>query len=294
MKVIDLFCGAGGFSAGIDQVSEIEVECGIDKNKKACQVHRENLDDTCLNKDIRNLDLELVENVDWVHSSPPCQDFSSINKFEDKNRNELLYVSCERINEVNPEFFTIENVTGLMKMVDKNGNSYIEELKRKLTEYNIEVHNINMGKYGVPQTRRRIIIFGSKSHDPNRMIPEKEKEKKGMNEVIDTGDYKYQISVGNCTRQLKGKSQIRSVEEPSYTILTSNRPSIVKEWNPPYTRMKECNKRILSVDETKKLQTFPDWFSFESVGKTTSNMLIGNAFPSEFARKLGGEMEKFD
>jgi DNA (cytosine-5)-methyltransferase 1 len=63
---------------------------------------------------------------------------------------------------IRPDYIIGENVKGLLNRIDKNGELYIEVIKREFEAigYAIEYKLIKMDKYGVPQKRERLIILG--------------------------------------------------------------------------------------------------------------------------------------
>ena len=92
---------------------------------------------------------------------PPCQDFSmngSLKGFEGE-RGKLTIVFFDRILELNPTFFVMENVTGLTKRKDtKEFLRFL--LKRVEEEYYIDYEKLNSLDFGVPQHRERMFFVG--------------------------------------------------------------------------------------------------------------------------------------
>lgn len=94
---------------------------------------------------------------------PPCQDFSmngSLKGFEG-DRGKLTIIYFDKILEIKPTFFIMENVTGLMKR--KETKEFLQSLiKRVESEYYIDYKKLNSLDYGVPQHRERIFFVGVK------------------------------------------------------------------------------------------------------------------------------------
>lgn len=92
---------------------------------------------------------------------PPCQDFSmngSLKGFEGE-RGKLTIVFFDRILELNPTFFVMENVTGLTKR--KDTKEFLRSLlKRVEEEYYIDYEKLNSLDFGVPQHRERMFFVG--------------------------------------------------------------------------------------------------------------------------------------
>lgn len=119
-KVLDLFCGAGGFSAGLEQVKGFSTEVGLDFDKYAIETFSKNFPNAisiCGDILDENIKKEVIENskerkVNMIVGGPPCQGFSLKGKnlgLED-SRNFLFKEYLNIVKELDPEVFIIENV----------------------------------------------------------------------------------------------------------------------------------------------------------------------------------------
>jgi len=92
---------------------------------------------------------------------PPCQDFSmngSLKGF-DGERGKLTIVYFDKILELKPTFFVMENVTGLTKR--KETKEFLQKLlKRVEEEYYVDHEKLNSLNFGVPQHRERVFFVG--------------------------------------------------------------------------------------------------------------------------------------
>lgn len=103
----------------------------------------------------------LVKGRFGIIGGPPCQDFSlrgSKNGF-DGLRGTLTYHYYERIMEIQPDFFLMENVPGLV-LLKKTKNAFNSILDLFREEYLISSNRLNSLHYGVPQNRERLFVFG--------------------------------------------------------------------------------------------------------------------------------------
>lgn len=184
MRYIDLFAGAGGLSLGLHKAGLTGV-FAVERNKDAFETLKYNLIDKKSHfewpewLDQKNWDiLELLEkhslelsnlkgNVDLVVGGPPCQGFSMAGKRQnDDVRNQLMHSYIEIVRLVQPKFLFFENVQGFT--VDFKGedtlknysNILLDELKNM--GYKVECQIIMMSEFGVPQNRKRFILFASK------------------------------------------------------------------------------------------------------------------------------------
>ena len=102
---------------------------------------------------------------------PPCQDFSmngSLKGF-DGERGKLTVVYFDKILEIKPTFFVMENVTGLMKRKESKG--YLQTLiDRVAKEYYIDYEKLNSLNFGVPQHRERMFFIGIRKDCISKII----------------------------------------------------------------------------------------------------------------------------
>jgi site-specific DNA-cytosine methylase len=144
MKVIDLFCGAGGFSEGFRQAG-YEIVLGVDTWSDAIESFKVNQKSDGWIRDIR--DITILPDCDVIIGSPPCQCFSVANyKRRNNNGNNLdiqgleLVHEFERIIKLNkPKYWVWENVEPIKKFYRQ---AFI----------------INSFDVGVPQKRRRAFV----------------------------------------------------------------------------------------------------------------------------------------
>lgn len=171
-RVLDLFCGAGGFSCGLDSLPEFKTLIGVDFDGNVLETFKENikgslavkgdLTDSAIKEFIIKKAKELKVNM--IIGGPPCQGFSLKGKNLGLNdpRNFLFKEYVTIVKEVNPEVFIIENVKNLINACDGYFIKQILEEFHKLG-YIVNYSVLNAADFGVPQHRERAIIIGSKS-----------------------------------------------------------------------------------------------------------------------------------
>ena len=185
MKYIDLFAGSGGLSLGLYNAG-LHGIFAVERNKDAFSTLKYNLIKRKKHfswpnwLEMKNWDInELLEvhskelvtlngSVDLVVGGPPCQGFSMAGKRKnDDIRNQLMHSYIEFIKLVKPTMLFFENVQGFTvgfkdhKDKQKYSDILVSEL-RKLG-YNLDYKIITMSEYGVPQNRKRFILFASKN-----------------------------------------------------------------------------------------------------------------------------------
>lgn len=171
-KVMDLFCGTGGFSKGFVNTGLFEVVHGVDVLPVAIDTFRSNHPQAfAVAGDIRKLRRSEVSErtgfkrgeVDVIIGGPPCQGFSSIRPFrssrDDDPRNSLFEEFASYVNYFRPKAFVMENVVGLATFAGGETITQIEETFSGLG-YDCEWRILNAANFGVPQKRERLILIG--------------------------------------------------------------------------------------------------------------------------------------
>lgn len=167
-NVIDLFCGAGGFSKGFEQAG-FNIRFGVDFWKDAVVTYKHNFPNAvAMNRDITNITGKDIltatgmscDDVDVIIGGPPCQGFSvSGKRLLDDERNILYKSFVEIVGELNPKLFVMENVPGLVRLF--NGR-VAEQVKADFTAigYEVKMQILSSDEYGVPQHRKRVFFIG--------------------------------------------------------------------------------------------------------------------------------------
>ena len=167
LTAVDLFCGAGGLSLGLESAG-VQVICGVDNWSAATKTYSANFRHPTLAADVSDLGASHIlefagavgRHVDLVVGGPPCQGFSIQRIGPDGDRRNNLVLEFARIVlEFRPRMFLMENVPGLL---GKRGRPVVEafELKLSAAGYRVRSTLLNACEYGVPQSRRRVIICG--------------------------------------------------------------------------------------------------------------------------------------
>lgn len=175
-KILDLFCGAGGFSCGLDMLENFQTVIGLDFDKNAANTFFKNFPDAISicgditdNKTKRMvIDKARELGVNMIIGGPPCQGFSlkGKNLGLDDPRNFLFLEYVKIVRSVKPEVFVIENVKNLLNSSD---HYFINQIVKSFKElgYIINYNVLNAKDFGVPQNRERAIIIGSLSRSIN-------------------------------------------------------------------------------------------------------------------------------
>ncbi len=165
INAVDLFCGAGGLTRGLEK-SGINVLLGIDIDPACRYPYEKNNNSKFLLKSIDDVTPEEIKThynsnaYSLLAGCAPCQTFSSYNPKSNSSDKRwwLLLQFARLIEEVSPELVTMENVPGLIKQ--DVFNKFISKLKSN--DYNVSYSIVQCEQYGLPQTRRRLVLLASK------------------------------------------------------------------------------------------------------------------------------------
>ncbi|TFH04187.1 MAG: DNA (cytosine-5-)-methyltransferase [Candidatus Thorarchaeota archaeon] len=174
---IDLFCGAGGLSKGLEQAGHNTI-LSSDSNPNMCETFQFNNPRTrVIQSDFNNQEEvdNLLENIEselhgrtlqLLAGGPPCQGFSTAGKWNpDDARNSLLFKTIELVREIEPEYVLLENVPGIRSIQKgKLLESFLGLLEAE--GYNTQTFLLKAEEFGVPQRRRRVFIVASRFDTP--------------------------------------------------------------------------------------------------------------------------------
>lgn len=163
-NVIDLFCGCGGLSEGF-RLAGFNIIGGIDFNEKAIATYNHNF------KGAKGICCDLLEmnekkiidefgslkNIDVIIGGPPCQGFSSANRWQKEMadpRNKLFFEFVKFVDLAIPKAVVIENVRGIVTKDNGYAKKRIEEIFQE-RGYFITNKILDASEYGVPQKRLR-------------------------------------------------------------------------------------------------------------------------------------------
>ena len=169
IEVVDLFCGIGGLSYGMKSLG-FHILAGYDLDC-TCQYAYEINNEAEFNyKDVRTITKDDIiplyskKAIKVLAGCAPCQPFSSYafkNKNKDPNKYDLLYEFGRLVKEVQPDIVTMENVPSIAAFKLKSVlPDFVQTLKEQ--NYYVKYHMVYCPDYGVPQTRKRLVLLASK------------------------------------------------------------------------------------------------------------------------------------
>lgn len=173
VSAVDLFCGAGGLTNGLEQAG-ITVEAGFDIDPDCAYPYEVNNDAEFYEEDVGEIARDepdrigklLDDDADatLIAGCAPCQPFSPLTHGEDSSDHDqygMLRAFLEIVRTVDPDLVVMENVYEI-----RDADVY-EEFVEGLVElgYNLNLDDdkrVYCPDYGIPQTRRRWVVLGSK------------------------------------------------------------------------------------------------------------------------------------
>lgn len=170
-QILDLFCGAGGLSWGLDKNPYFKTTVALDFDEQAANTFKRNMpyaevvvgDITSSEIKSRIVSLAQKTGVNMIVGGPPCQGYSMKGKklgLKDP-RNFLFREYLDLVNTIQPDVFVIENVKGLL--LSANG-WFKDEIVQTIESlgYSVQFGILNAADFGVPQARERAIFICSK------------------------------------------------------------------------------------------------------------------------------------
>ena len=163
LKVLSLFAGAGGMDLGFKNAG-YEIIWANDFDPDSVKTYRRNLGDHIVLGDIEKIRTNhMPNNPDVVIGGFPCQGFSiaNLSRRVDDSRNKLYKQMLRVIRAKKPKYFVAENVSGILTL---GKGAVIEKIIKdfKSIGYKVDYKLLNAADYGVPQSRKRVIIIGNR------------------------------------------------------------------------------------------------------------------------------------
>lgn len=183
VEVVDLFCGIGGLSYGMKSKG-FNILSGYDLDKTCQYAYETNNEAKFYYRDIKTVTAEEISSqyskdaIKVLAGCAPCQPFSSYafkNKKKDPNKYDLLYEFGRLVREVHPDIVTMENVPAIASFELKSVlPDFISTLESE--GYQVSFSVVYCPDYGIPQTRKRLVLLASRWGKIDLIPPTHKKE----------------------------------------------------------------------------------------------------------------------
>jgi DNA (cytosine-5)-methyltransferase 1 len=315
MTFVDLFCGAGGLSKGLE-LSGMHGICGLDWFDEAGQTYARNFDHPFINGDIKQPENKQKfydtvraqlngRNLSLDAGGFPCQGFSMAgNRIVDDPRNSLYKELIEIVDTLKPDFVVCENVKGLRSMLDGAVEKKILA-DFKAIGYEMNVTTLCAADYYTPQKRERVIFIGNRIGLKNihpKPILSADKYVTTGEAISDLMNHPEDPAFNHVPTKHSPEMEERLRVLPEGKSLYKGYSDAWKRcpWNEASCTIKENHggvnvhpklPRVLTAREMARLQSFPDDFIFE--GKKAKQLVqIGNAVPPFLGKAIGLAIRK--
>ena len=184
-EVIDLFCGIGGLSYGL-KCQGMKILAGFDLDYTCQYAYETNTGGKFYYRDVKTISGDEINKlysqkknvIKVLAGCAPCQPFSSYafkNKNKDKDKYNLLYEFGRLVKEVHPDIVTMENVPAIASFKLKSVLAdFVEVLQNE--GYTVKYKVVYCPNYGIPQTRKRLVLLASRLGNIDLISPTHKKE----------------------------------------------------------------------------------------------------------------------
>ncbi|MDC0831936.1 Modification methylase HphIA [Geitlerinema sp. FC II] len=304
---IDLFCGAGGMTQGLQQAGYKPI-ASAEISPIASATHQRNFPDCHhFNGDIHSLSakawLEAIGSppIHVVVGGPPCQGFSVAGKRDPNDPRNFLFQEFIRIvAELQPWYVVMENVPGILTMKKGLVKEDIFQKFNSIGYSTISVAILESAEYGIPQIRPRAIFIANHFEFPNpfpqpQLTPNEYVPIEAA--IADLPEYNPLPEINHEWTRHSPQYMERIAQVPpggslyksyadAFKRQYSGKPSMTVKENHGGTHIHPYLNRVISAREMARLQTFPDDFIFEGTMKKAM-WQIGNAVPPRLAECIG-------
>ncbi|MFW9787139.1 MAG: DNA cytosine methyltransferase [Candidatus Thorarchaeota archaeon] len=316
MRILDLFCGAGGFSFGFKPHTD-GTHLAIDIDSSALETYKLNFPSSEVwQTDIHDLHSIQIEEFlngppDVIIASPPCEEFSKANPDSKKSAAErvygegtgkLLLDAIRIIGDLSPKVFVIENVAALL---NSGGWEIIQKEFKRVDIDDVHINMIRANQHGNPSKRLRVFISNLKFKLPRKAsvtvieaigdLPSL-----GLNQILDPevhvpNHVDYPVSEEKAkaiakTRYGQGVRQFRVSKNrslPNWVRLYPDQVSTSINGLSRYIHPYE--NRLLTVREHARLMSYPDSFVFTGFSDSQYNQ-VGESVPPVVSQLIAQEV----
>lgn len=263
---------------------------------------------------------EQCGHVDFLIGGPPCQGHSDLNNHTRRNdpRNDLYAVMGRAATVLRPQYIIIENVLGVRHSSTEVVQTTLQHLKG--LSYHTASIMLNSAHYGVAQNRKRHFTLAMHNNSEllhctlMALVRKARPVMWAINDIIDEAESSLEVFTSAATHSATNKQRIEYLFDNNlYELPDSERPDCHRlkphAYKSVYGRMRPdapaptitsgfgstgqgrfvhpLRRRTITPHEAARIQFFPDWFSFDGLGRRQLQTYIGNAVPPKLGYVLG-------
>jgi DNA (cytosine-5)-methyltransferase 1 len=316
MKILDLFCGAGGFSYGFKPHID-DKHLAIDIDSSALETYKLNFPYSIIwQTDIHSLHSIQIEEAlngapDVIIASPPCEEFSKANpdskrlaaeRIYGEGTAKLLLDAIRIIGDLTPQVFVIENVAALL---NAGGKEIIQKEFERVGIDDVHINLIRAHQHGNPSKRLRVFISNIELKPPRKAPPTvmeaiSDLPSLGLNQI-----FRPEIDVANHVDYPVSEDKLKSISKtrwgqgvrrfrvsknrslPNWVRLFPDRLSTSINGLSRYIHPYE--NRLLTVREHARLMSYPDSFVFTGFSDSQYNQ-VGESVPPLVSQLIAQEV----
>jgi len=287
LKLIDLFCGIGGFRVAAEQIcreKNITSACAFssDIDPDAQRTYEANFGEKP-EGDITLIDAKNIPNHDVLFAGFPCQPFSICGdgKGFGDTRGTLFFDIARILDAKKPQAFVLENVKQLRGHNEGKTLAHIMNTLRELGYY-ADYRVLNALDFGVPQKRERIFIVGFRK--PTKFVwPLGGIPMRPLSEILESNVPDFYIASEKIrSNRIEKRSGKQQHNEP--TIWHENKGGNISAYpyscalraGASYNYLLVDGERRLTEREMLRLQGFPDTYKI-ACGYQATRKQAGNS-----------------
>ncbi len=340
VRVGDAFSGGGIFSLGVDEALravgyQAEHTFGLDFDRDAISTFGWNFpESSAMHTDVATITngqvgarrssterefMRAVGSLDILVAGPPCQGHSDLNNHTRRNDpKNSLYFSVARLAELlEPSLVLIENVPGVVH----DRSAVVQRTAEALESLGFHVSSrlVDMTKLGVPQTRKRFVLVGSRRGpvDLDLAMNLHSDSERPVSWAIDdlVGSYREGVIYdSSASHSAENRRRIDYLFDHDLRDLpNAERPPCHRDkahsyvsvygrmsWDRPAPTITggfgstgqgrfvhPLFRRTLTPHEACRLQFVPDFFTFpDDLGRRSMQQIIGNAAPPKLSQAV--------
>lgn len=229
-RLIDAFAGAGGMTLGFSKHfgHNFLPVWANDVNRDCVETYNANFGSHCLCGDIVEIlqrRKTKIPEADVVIGGPPCQGFSLLNKKREGDaRKQLWRPFLELVKRSRAELFVMENVPQLLGSFEHGEIMGVAEG----LGFKVWGEKLCAADYGVPQTRWRAFIIGSRFADPRLFFPPRKTHFDPRRNSVQTALLKNGIDgyIPGAQRWRTAKDAVADLPQPQGTEIRDEPPPL--------------------------------------------------------------------